>query len=104
MLRGRGRDCGLCRDLNVEVVLGLALEEESGLGAGHRGGRGVVGSESGRDLGTVSKVCLGVLEMQTNRILACDLGCLLCDGDRLACRLCPLCSQGVRCLGVDVVV
>ena len=89
MLRGRGRGCGLGLDLNVEVVLGLALEEESGLDVGHRGGRGVVESESARGLVTVSKVWLGVLEMQTNRILAGDLWCPLCDGDRLACRLCP---------------
>ena len=89
MLRGRGRGCCLGLDLDVEVVLDLALEGESGLDVGRRGGRGVVGSESDRGLVTVSKVCLGVLVMQTNRILAGGLGCPLCDGDHLACRLCP---------------
>lgn len=54
MLRDRGRGCSLDLDQNVEVVLVLALGEESDLGVGHRGGHGVVESESVHDLGIVS--------------------------------------------------
>jgi len=75
MLRDRGRGCSLYLCLNAEVVLGLARAEENGLVVGHRGGRGAVVSESVRD-----------------RILVDGLECLPCDGDRLVCRLCPLCD------------
>ena len=102
MVPDRGRACSLCLALSVEVALDLALVEESGLAVGHRGGRGAVVSGNVRGLGTVSKASLVDFHVHANHILADDLEYLPCDGDHLACRLCPLCDQDVRCFACGV--